>query len=193
MTTKKRKWLSYLKAIREEAKFGPKKEIRDLEGKLHSETEPAYVSPTRVMWYRNGRKHGTDTDIHGSVYFYFNGVMIPPSYHRNPEKLSIQEILNHSNTEVRRVGIEIYGIERLENENIFQVIDEEKNGSKLLSMNIPKMEEAMYVKVFNSSPEIDGSHRVFYLCVPPTMKSVKEAIAWTFYMDKEKYHPNVET
>jgi hypothetical protein len=194
MTERKRQWESYLKAVAQEAGFGPLREIRNEDGNLHSETEPAFRSPSRIIWYRNGRKHGVDADIFGSFYFYFNGVMIPPKFHKNPESLTIEEIFSHPNTEVRRVGLEIYGIERLDNENHFKVLDERSDGYKLLKIKIPGCRiDSTFVKVYNATPEIDGTYKCYFLSVPPDMKTVKEAIAWTFRMDEEEYSPQIET
>lgn len=54
-------------------------------------------------------------------------------------------------------------------------------------------EPILFLKVINGTVELDGSYKNYYLCVPPTMKSCKEAVAWTFRMSAEEYVPSQET
>lgn len=198
MTKKKKQWTSWLNSLREEAGFGPLKILRDADGRLHCDDGPAYVSPTAVQWWNQGRLHGVSTDIYGSVCYYFKGVMVPKKYITNPEELSLKDILNHRNTEVRRVGIELFGLQRILESGKARIIDEEENGQQLLAIRIGKdasgvvLPDSTYVKVFNSTPEIDGTHKVYFLSVPPEMETVRQAVAWTFYATEDTYHPQIE-
>jgi hypothetical protein len=54
-------------------------------------------------------------------------------------------------------------------------------------------EPLTYLKVLNSTPEVDGTQKEYFLCVPPTMKQCKQAVAWTFGLDAEDYNPCQET
>ena len=36
------------------------------------------------------------------------------------------------------------------------------------------------VEVVNSTPEPDGSRKTYFLRVPPTIGTAREAVAWTF-------------
>jgi hypothetical protein len=49
------------------------------------------------------------------------------------------------------------------------------------------------VHVVNKTPEPDGSYKDYFLCVPPTMRTAREAVAWTFGLDADAYKPLVET
>jgi len=49
------------------------------------------------------------------------------------------------------------------------------------------------VEVRNSTPEPDGSRRTYFLRVPPTMRTAREAVAWTFGLGAVDYRPAVET
>jgi hypothetical protein len=54
-------------------------------------------------------------------------------------------------------------------------------------------EALVMVKVVNSTPEPDGSFKDYFLRVPPTMTTAKEAVAWTFGMKADAYAPLAQT
>jgi hypothetical protein len=54
-------------------------------------------------------------------------------------------------------------------------------------------EHLAFVRVLNSTPEPDGSRREYYLRVPPTVRTAREAVAWTFGMTAAEYVPEEET
>lgn len=174
--------------------FGPIKELVNEEGWRHDMDGPAYISPTRCTWYQEGRKHGIDITIFGSIHFYYEGIMVPPKYIQNPKGLTLNEILSHPNTEVRYVGIKIFGYDKLKSHKDVQFIhrDEETN-YELYRCRLDSILDFGLVEVINSSPEMDGTYKKYYLQVPPDMKTCKEAVAWTFRMDAETYKPAVET
>ena len=205
MTRKKTKWMKWLKSLGREAEFGPAQTFRDMDGRVHRDDGPAIISPTRTQWWNAGRPHGPFTDIHGSVCYYYRGVMIPKKYFVKPESLTLKEVLRHENTEVRRVGIEIIGLEHIVESGKATILDEDELGQQLFHVDIAtyddgdsgddmgELEPSAFVKVFNSTPEIDGSTKTYFLAVPPNMKTVKEAVAWTFYASEEEYQPQYET
>jgi len=45
------------------------------------------------------------------------------------------------------------------------------------------------VEVHNSTPEPDGTRKTYYLRVPPTTRTAREAVAWTFGMSGTEYRP----
>lgn len=54
-------------------------------------------------------------------------------------------------------------------------------------------EPVVMVGVVNSTPEPDGSFRDYFLRVPPTVQTPREAVAWTFGVEAEEYEPAIET
>jgi hypothetical protein len=42
------------------------------------------------------------------------------------------------------------------------------------------------VEVVNATPEADGSYRRYFLRVPPTTRTARAAVAWTFGFDKPR-------
>ena len=49
------------------------------------------------------------------------------------------------------------------------------------------------VKVVNSTAEADGSFKDYFLRVPTTITSAREAVAWTFGKAADEYAPEVQT
>jgi hypothetical protein len=47
--------------------------------------------------------------------------------------------------------------------------------------------------VTNSTAAADGTVRRYLLRVPPTVRSPREAVAWTFGVEAAGYHPTAET
>ena len=45
------------------------------------------------------------------------------------------------------------------------------------------------VEVRNSTPEPDGSRKTYFLRVPPTVRTAREAVAWTFGLGAVEYRP----
>lgn len=163
-------------------------ESRDGEGRLHAENQPAYVSPVTKRWYENGELRRIE-DIYGTVSYFYKGMMVPPQFIIDIYQVPLEEILKHPNVEIRRAGLELWGMERIEQHKACKVIHQNREtGAKLLRVG-----DFQYVRVIDGTPRPDGTRKIYYLCVPPTMKDVDEAIAWTFEQPKNGYHPQVET
>jgi hypothetical protein len=54
-------------------------------------------------------------------------------------------------------------------------------------------EPLVMVKVVNSTPEPDGTFKDYFLRVPPTVKTAREAVAWTFEKEADAYAPAAQT
>lgn len=190
-------WVARLKFFNGEFNFGPVKRILNEDGRLHCDTGPAYVSPTRIMWYKNGRQHGMDADKFGSILYYYEGVRIPPHFFTKPEDVTVKEVLRHPNAEVKYVGMKIVGLDNIMAMPTTKVVhrDVDQFGRERVLFQIPKIfeEPTLYVKVVNSTAEPDGSFKNYFLCVPPNMKTCVEAVAWTNYMKADKYAPSQES
>ena len=51
-------WVARLNWFKDEYPFGPIQKFTNEEGRLHRDDGPAYITPTRITWYKDGRKHG---------------------------------------------------------------------------------------------------------------------------------------
>ena len=190
-------WVARLKFFNGEFNFGPVKRVLNEDGRLHCDTGPAYVSPTRIMWYKNGRQHGMDADKFGSILYYYEGVRIPPHFFTKPEDVTVEEVLRHPNAEVKYVGMKIVGLDNIMSMPTTKVVhrDVDQFGRERVLFQIPKIfeEPTLYVKVVNSTAEPDGSFKNYFLCVPPNVMTCVEAVAWTNYMKADKYAPSQES
>jgi YHS domain-containing protein len=187
-------WKARLEFFNKEYPFGPIQKFTNEEGRLHRDDGPAYISPTRICWYKDGRKHGIDADKFGSVSFYYENIRIPPKFYYKPEELTLFEVLAHANTEVRFVGMKIIGMDKvLKHKNTKIVHKDDSKGQVLFKIHGIFNDPVCYVKVVNSTAELDGTYKNYYLCVPPHMKTCQEAVAWTFRLEADEYVPQQET
>ena len=194
-------WKARLDFMAREFPFTSKEEgivqIRNEDGNLHADDGPAWRSPSRIIWYQNGRKHGVDADILGSIHYYYENIRIPHRYHlaiKDPSLLTVEEVLGHANAEVRFVGMKIIGFDAVRKSKKSKTIHRDKKiDAELFHIKGIFEEPVAFVAVWNSTAEEDGSFKRYYLCVPPSCKTCREAIAWTFRMTEEEYFPSQET
>jgi hypothetical protein len=200
-------WKARLEYMNKEFPFSNPEEgiviIKNEEGRLHADNEPAWRAPTRIIWYRDGKKHGVDADIHGSITYYFENIRIPLKYHQainDPELISVEEVLKHNNQEVKYVGMKIVGFERvMKHKNAKIIHRDDSKGQVLFTISGIFDEPVSYVKVVNSTPEPDNSYKNYFLCVPPPSEGItdcQKAVAWTFGFSPDKakdYQPEQET
>lgn len=189
-----RQWLARIKYFRAEFPFGPTEVFRNEEGRLHREDGPALITPIKVQWFRDGQPHGMMADIYGTQLYFFRGRRVPNRYFTHPEELTVKEIFGNPNAEVRFAGLHIYGFDRLLEEGAVTIVDHETDTDYLL-FRINKVfdEPVQFVRLWNSTPEPDGSYKAYYLCVPPDVNTVRAAVAWTFRKEADTYRPVQET
>lgn len=187
-------WKARLEYMEKEFPFGPTQKFTNEDGNLHRDDGPAFISPTRIIYYINGRKHGIDADKYGSINYYYENIRIPSHYFTKPENLSVEEVLEHKNAEVRYVGMKIIGMDKILSHKGTRIVHKDtKKDMILFQFDGGLTEPINYLKVVNSTQESDGSYKNYYLCVPPDMKTCKQAVAWTFGIDEKKYNPSQET
>jgi hypothetical protein len=104
----------------------------------------------------------------GSELYSFHGTRMPARIIRHPESITAKEILAEQNAEVRRVMIECMGMERFIAEAGAKSIHEDEFG-ELFSVDLPGDPEGklVTVRVYNSTPEPDGSRKPYFLRVDP--------------------------
>lgn len=130
-------------------------------------------------------------NISGEYEYYYENVRVSEKIILQPELITISDILNEKNQSVRNVMIERYGLEKFLNDLKYEIIDScsnEDGENQLLKVNLNEREPMMYVKVICPSTK-----KYYFLRVPPNMKTVKEAIAWTFNLTENQYKPIQET
>jgi hypothetical protein len=162
----------------------PQPAIRSEGGRLHCETGPAFELPGEKMWF-------------------WRGVPVAQHVIEQPQRITVAEIERESNAEVRRVLLERYGPARYLADSGAAVIDRVAlddtrvpfgvRGAKLLRKEVPGDEPLVFVELRNSTPEPDGSTKVYHLRVPPDMRSCIAAVAWTWDKAAGDYAPQAET
>lgn len=169
-------------------------------GLQHRENGPAIENKDgATIWYSNGIVHRKDGPAviygDGKEGYYFRGF-----HFRTKEifqafvskSLTVEQIYNEQNIEIRRLFIERIGLEKfLKDSNAFEASKDEYGILYVLPL---AFEEAIVVvKVKNSTPEQDGNYKNYFLRVPPHIRTAKEAVAWSFGMNEKEYSPNIET
>lgn len=147
---------------------------RDEQGRLHSLTGAAVLYPD------------------GFGVWAVHGVRVPKDIIEDPSSITPERIQKETNAEVRRVMIDKYGKDRYIIDSKAKIISEDDYGV-LYSAGLPGDEALVMVKVVNSTPEPDGSFKDYFLRVPPTIKTAREAVAWSFEVDEKKYKVQIET
>lgn len=120
------------------------------------------------------------------------GVPVSPDIVDSPHLLDVRRIDYERNVELRRVLIERYGIVNYLRDSGAGIVHKSNAGTLYLKQQAGD-EPIALVQVRNSTPEADGSYREYFLRVPPNMRTVQQAIAWTFGLDAEEYDPMIET
>lgn len=147
---------------------------QDDQRRLHNEQGPALLYPD------------------GLAIYVWHGVRVSKHIIEEPGKITIGEIEAEVNTEVRRVLIERYGTDRyLKDAGAHEIHSD--NFGVLYRKDLPDDEPLVIVKVMNGTPEIDGTCKEYFLRVPPTMKTAREAVAWTFALEEKEYQPAEES
>lgn len=165
----------------------------DDRNRLHSTTGPA------ILYGGNDAKE---------CDHYIHGVRVDRKYIDDRKLITPAAIDGTRNIEVRRTLMEMYGVDRYLTNTGSQVISTGKYGKRLWwrspengsqeDQNVWRIlrrmpEPLVMVEVINSTAEPDGSFKRYFLRVPPHVRDADEAVAWTFRLKKEEYHPDVET
>ena len=164
-----------------------------------------FLHGVRRNWHPNGQLHTHETYVRGFRHgictawegngkliekrLYVSGGFVDGKIHKilNSRGLTAQDILKIGNTAVRRVCVELVGYSWFLSKLDHEIID--KDGEyELVRIDWHREEEPIYlVKV-----KCPSTGAFYTLRVPPTMKKVKEAIAWTFHLEQKDYSPEVE-
>ncbi len=147
---------------------------RDERGRLHAPSGPAVVYPDG--W-----------SVHA-----WHGVRVAEPIILNPETITLAQIQQETNADVRRVLLERYGFDRYIMDTGAMPIHADDMGT-LYRCELNGDEPLVAVSVLNATPGADASRKRYLLRVPPHITQVREAVAWTFHHEAEEYQPAVET
>ncbi|WP_405997395.1 DUF6745 domain-containing protein [Streptomyces sp. NBC_00829] len=147
---------------------------RDEAGRLDSGDGPALASPD------------------GFALHAWRGMPVPAAFLDELSSLTPPRIRTEENAELRRVMLEYYGYDRYLAESGAQPVHSDETGT-LWRIALDADEDVAMVEVLNSTPEPDGTHRTYWLRVPPTTGTAREGVAWTFGLAGEAYEPLLQT
>ncbi|SNS63119.1 DUF6745 domain-containing protein [Actinomadura mexicana] len=147
---------------------------RDEPGRLHRGNGPALAYPD------------------GFGLHAWRGMPIPAGFVASLTDLTPDRISSEQNAELRRVMLEIFGYDRYLAETGARPRHRDETGV-LWTIELPGDEPVAMVEVVNSTPEPDGTHRTYYLRVPPDTQTARAGVAWTFGVDEADYHPEKQT
>ncbi len=122
----------------------------------------------------------------------WHGMPIPDSVVDVLPHLTAERITAETNAELRRVMLEHFGYERYAREFGAKKQHQDDTGV-LWRVAMDRDEDLVMVEVVNSTAEPDGTFRVYWLRVPPWVRTARQGVAWTFDLDEGAYRPLVET
>lgn len=142
----------------------------------------------------------------GSLLYAWHGVHVPWPIIEHPESITRETIEAEGNIEVQRVMLERYGEGRYMQEAGAELIHEDKFG-QLFKLQRKDRDPMTVVRVINTTPEADGSKKVYWLPVDhllrplrtgnilgdPQEMTARNAVASTFGLAGEEYNPEHES
>jgi hypothetical protein len=209
-------WLSYFDFFRNE--FPEKFQLKQLDGLMEAAKEVGWFFPSKEICIVSEKPNSICLDdrnrIHnpagaaisyrdGFSIYAINGVRVPKYVIEQPELITVDKIKNQKNVEIRRVMLDKYDIKKYIEDCgaklIHKDLDKLGNSVELYKEELEGDEPIMMVKVINSTPEPDGTSKVYFLRVPHTEEVDKtgvlkgemcdaiQAQAWTFGKTKEQF------
>ncbi|PJE99711.1 hypothetical protein CUT44_04240 [Streptomyces carminius] len=128
----------------------------------------------------------------GFALHAWKGMPVPADFLTSLGTLTPERIRAEENAELRRVMLEHYGYDRYLAESGARPVHRDSTGV-LWRIDLENDEPVLTVEVVNSTPEPDGSHRTYWLRVPPSVRTAREGVAWTFGLEADGYEPVVQT
>lgn len=151
----------------------------DPEHRFHDETGPAL-------------KFSDEFHAH-----FWHGRRVTRDIIESPETITVERIEREKNVETRSILIERYGLERFLKDSGAVKVNEDECGilyrKVFTSADVMMDEPLVVVMVNNSTPEPDGTCKQYFLRVPPSVRTAREAVAWTFGLSEDDYAPEIES
>ncbi|MFE9809242.1 DUF6745 domain-containing protein [Streptomyces sp. NPDC005227] len=122
----------------------------------------------------------------GFALYAWRGMPVPSTFLDELTALTPERIRGEENAELRRVMLEHYGYDRYLDESGAVPVHRDETGV-LWRVELLGDEDVVMVEVVNSTPERDGTSRTYWLRVPPSTRTAREGVAWTFGLAAEVY------
>ncbi|WP_406316341.1 hypothetical protein OHA77_04550 [Streptosporangium sp. NBC_01639] len=128
----------------------------------------------------------------GFAMHAWSGTPTPADFAASMAGLTPERIRAQENAELRRVMLEHYGYDRYLAESGATPLHRDETGV-LWRIDLAEDEPVTMVEVVNSTAEPDGTFRRYWLRVPPTTRTARAGVAWTFGLSEADYRPERET
>jgi hypothetical protein len=128
----------------------------------------------------------------GFALHAWRGMPVPAAFLAELPSLTPDRIRAEENAELRRVMLEYYGYERYLTDSGARPVHRDETGT-LWRIDLDGDEPVVMVEVLNSTPEPDGTRRTYWLRVPPSTRTARAGVAWTFGLHADAYAPLRET
>jgi hypothetical protein len=119
-------------------------------------------------------------------FYAWKGVALPAWMIERPDEITPRRVDRERDPILRRCMIEIMTPERYIREGEAVCISEDDTGL-LWSRTWSSWDAWTAVEVINGTPEPDGTHRHYFLQVPPTVRTARQAVAWTYGLTELEY------
>ncbi len=145
----------------------------DATGRLHSAQGPALA-------YRDG------WTLHA-----WKGINVPSWIIERPDTIDVRAISAATDPQVRRCMIDVFTPARFIADGGAYRVSQDETG--VLWRQRWRWEAWAAVEVVNGTPEPDGTYKHHFLQVPATVRTAREAVAWTYGLPEQRYRPVVRT
>jgi hypothetical protein len=145
--------------------------------------------PARIRRDANGRLHAPDGPAlcFGTrcEVFAWKGILVPARLIEHPESIDVRAIEAAHDPQIRRCMIDIMTPQRfIEQGGAYRVVEDETG---ILWRQRWRWEAWAAVEVVNGTPEPDGTYKRYFLQVPPTVRTPREGVAWTYGLSERQY------
>ncbi len=131
----------------------------------------------------------------GYQLYYWNGIRVSEQLIERPETITRKDIMQVDNAEVRRCMQEALGSERFGSLLDLIELDADKDlrGAPQVLYRTREVDELAEDYLYFARVSCPSTERVYFLCVPPGLNNVWDAVAWTFGKTADTYRPQIET
>lgn len=169
-----------------------------LYGAAYEETFVGCMVPQELRCNAAGQWHAEEGPAlrwEGGALYYWHGVPVPEQLIENPQAVTRAEVMQERNAEVRRCYQERLGAERFSELFELQEVDADADlqGRRQQLLRTAHVDDIAGEPLQFARVTCPTTQRIYYLCVPPHLENVWEAVAWTFGKDATSYRPEKET
>jgi len=131
----------------------------------------------------------------GTSLYFWNGIEVTEKLIAYPETITREDILGEQNVEVRRCYQEALGSEKFASLLGLVALDQKKDrfGNTMTLYKTVEKDKLIGEHIHFAKVICPTTGRNYFLCVPPKISSVDEAVAWTFGKSVKEYKPERET